>query len=140
MMCAPFTDTLLGLAYPQKFAPRAELKSLGPLPTSGITRAGRASAASVVSTDRRPLHAGSFCIGVEPRSNWGAYQYRCGREYWENLIALTGGNVSRVAKMAGVHRSGVYKTMARYHVQIARSSPGATLHRGNWEAPLPPRT
>jgi transcriptional regulator of acetoin/glycerol metabolism len=54
------------------------------------------------------------------------------REYLKRVLDAAGGNVSRAARVAGVHRSQMYRMLGRYGVQ----HPVRPASRGNavWQA------
>lgn len=44
--------------------------------------------------------------------------YDAGRAYCFRVLSQTGGDVRKAAKIAGVHRVTMYRTLAKYGIQI----------------------
>jgi len=59
------------------------------------------------------------------------HRFEACREYWQTLLAVTEGNVTHAAQIAGVYRTDVYKRLQRYGVALPRNRPSA--RRGKWE-------
>ena len=56
---------------------------------------------------------------------------QAGREYLQEVLQQTGGNVKAAAVITGVSRWNLYQIPERHGVPIARRSPHA--HRGQWQ-------
>ncbi len=52
------------------------------------------------------------------------------RLYWRQLFERHGQSVTRAARAGGIHRSALYRTLAKLNIRFVR-------HRGNW-GDLPP--
>lgn len=45
---------------------------------------------------------------------------QCAREYLARVLSMTGGNVTRAAKIAGRNRTEMYRLLHRYGVELRR--------------------
>jgi DNA-binding NtrC family response regulator len=50
--------------------------------------------------------------------------------YWRELLTQTGGNVTETARIAGIYRQNIYRSMQR----TGRENPVRRKMRGNWGA------
>lgn len=60
-------------------------------------------------------------------------KYQFEHDYWSRLVALTNGNVTRMAELSGVNRTDLYKKLDRASVTIKRHGPsrGVLYYKGN---------